>query len=148
MSVNKIILVGRLGKDPETRFTSSGQQVTNFSMATDETWKDKASGEKRQKTEWHRITVWGKLAEIVQKYCTKGMLVFIEGSLSTRKWDDKDGITRYSTDITAKELRMLGGGSRPTEDQEDSGSSDTPQSSGQPVGQNHGSEISDEDIPF
>jgi single-strand DNA-binding protein len=107
MSVNKVILVGRLGKDPETRFTTSGQAVCNFSLATDETYKDRA-GERQKRTEWHKIVVWSKLAEICQKYLHKGSLVFIEGRITTRQWDDKEGQKRYSTEIVANEMRMLG----------------------------------------
>src|ERR1700691_3863533 len=107
MSVNKAILVGRLGKDPETRYTSAGQAVCTFSLATDETYKDR-NGERQKRTEWHRITLWGKLAEIAQKYLKKGQLVFIEGRIQSRQWDDKTtGQKRNATDIVANEMRML-----------------------------------------
>jgi single-strand DNA-binding protein len=108
MSVNKVILVGRLGKDPETRYTSSGQAVCNFSVATDETYKDRA-GERQKRTEWHKIVVWGKQAEIAQQYLRKGSLLYLEGRIQTRQWDDREGQKRYSTEIVATNFRMLGG---------------------------------------
>jgi single-strand DNA-binding protein len=107
MSVNKAILVGRLGRDPETRYTSGGQAVANFTLATDETFKDRA-GERQKRTEWHRIVLWGKLAEITQQYLKKGMLVYIEGRIQTRQWEDKrDGQKRSTTEIVANVMRML-----------------------------------------
>src|SRR6201988_2955388 len=107
MSVNKAILVGRLGRDPETRFTSGGQAVANFTLATDETYKDR-TGERQKRTEWHRIVLWGKLAEIAQQYLKKGMLVYIEGRIETRQWEDKrDGQKRTSTKIVANLMKML-----------------------------------------
>lgn len=107
--VNKVILIGRLGRDPEMRFTKSGDGVCNFSMATSETWTDK-SGEKQEKTEWHNIVIWGKLAEIATEYLSKGKQVYIEGRLQTREWDDKDGNKRSTTEIVANNMTMLGGG--------------------------------------
>lgn len=104
--INKAILVGRLGKDPEVRYTPDGTMVTNFNMATDETWKDK-NGEKVQKTEWHRIVTFGKLAEICGNYLVKGKLIYIEGRIQTRAWDDKDGVKRYTTEIVANNMQML-----------------------------------------
>ncbi len=104
--VNKAILIGRLGKDPEVRYTPDGTMVTNFNLATDEQWKDK-SGEKVQKTEWHRIVTFGKLAEICGNYLVKGKLIFIEGRIQTRAWDDKDGVKRYTTEIVANDMKML-----------------------------------------
>ncbi|VVB51613.1 Single-stranded DNA-binding protein [uncultured archaeon] len=147
--VNKVILVGRLGKDPEVRYTNGGKAVANFSMATDETWKDR-NGEKQQKTEWHKVVAWEKLAEIIQKYVVKGQLVYIEGKLQTRKWQDKDGKDRYSTEIVADTLRMLGKGSGGNSNNGDNGHES---SAGRSSGQQHdvpatGPEISDEDIPF
>jgi len=107
MSVNKAILVGRLGRDPETRYTSGGQAVANFTMATDESFKDRA-GERQKRTEWHRIVLWGKLAEIAQQYLKKGMLVYIEGRIQTRQWEDKrDGQKRTTTEIVANSMKML-----------------------------------------
>jgi single-strand DNA-binding protein len=104
--VNKAILIGRLGKDPEVRYTPDGTMVTNFNLATDEQWKDK-NGEKVQKTEWHRIVTFGKLAEICGNYLVKGKLVFIEGRIQTRAWEDKDGVKRYTTEIVASDMKML-----------------------------------------
>lgn len=104
--INKAILVGRLGKDPESRFTGDGSQVCNFSLATDESYKDK-NGEKVQKTEWHNIVAWRKLAEICATYLKKGSLVYIEGKIQTRSYDDKEGVKRYATEIVASEMKML-----------------------------------------
>jgi len=106
-SVNKVILIGNLGKDPETRFMSNGDAVTNITVATTDTWKDK-QGQKQEKTEWHRVTFYRKLAEIVGEYLKKGSSVYIEGRLETRKWTDKEGIERYTTDIIANDMKMLG----------------------------------------
>src|SRR5574340_280924 len=107
-SVNKVIILGRLGKDPETRYMTNGEAVTNFSIATSETWKDK-SGEKQEKVEWHNITAYRKLGEIIGEYVKKGSLIYIEGKLQTRKWQDKDGKDRYTTEIIADHMQMLGG---------------------------------------
>src|SRR5256885_10247268 len=108
MSVNKVILVGRLGRDPETRYTGSGQAVANFSLATDESYKDR-NGERQKRTEWHKIVVWGKQAEIAQQYLKKGSLIFIEGRIQSREWQDKEGQKRTSFEIVASNFRMLGG---------------------------------------
>ncbi len=108
-SVNKVILIGNLGKDPETRYMSNGDAVTNITLATTDTWKDK-NGEKQEKTEWHRVTFYRKLAEIAGEYLKKGRPVYIEGRLETRKWTDKNGVERYTTDIIANDMKMLGGG--------------------------------------
>ena len=108
MSVNKVILVGRLGRDPETRYTGGGQAVANFSVATDESYKDK-NGERQKRTEWHKIVVWGKQAEIAQQYLKKGSLIFIEGRIQSREWQDKEGQKRTSFEIVANNFRMLGG---------------------------------------
>ncbi len=107
MSVNKVILVGRLGRDPETRYTGGGQAVANFSMATDESYKDK-NGERQKRTEWHKIVVWGKQAEIAQQYLKKGSLIFVEGRIQSREWQDKEGQKRTSFEIVASNFRMLG----------------------------------------
>ena len=104
--VNKAILIGRLGKDPEVRYTPDGAMVTNFNLATDEQWKDK-NGEKVQKTEWHRIVTFGKLAEICGNYLVKGKLIFVEGRIQTRSWEDKDGVKRFTTEIIASNMQML-----------------------------------------
>lgn len=108
-SVNKVILIGNLGADPESRFAPSGDAVCNIRLATTESWRDKASGERREATEWHRISFFGKLAEIAGQYLRKGSQVYIEGSLRTRKWTDQNGQERYSTEIRADEMQMLGG---------------------------------------
>jgi single-strand DNA-binding protein len=104
--INKAILVGRLGADPEVRYTPDGAMVTNFRIATDEQWKDK-NGEKVQKTEWHKVVAFGKLAEICGKYLVKGKLVYLEGRIQTRAWDDKEGVKRYTTEIVASNMQML-----------------------------------------
>src|ERR1041385_3164743 len=108
-SVNKVILVGNLGRDPETRYNPEGGAITNISVATTDTWKDKTSGEKQERTEWHRVVFFNRLAEIAGEYLKKGSQVYIEGSLRTRKWQDKQGQERYSTEIVGNELQMLGG---------------------------------------
>lgn len=108
-SINKVILIGNLGKDPDVRYMPSGEAVTNITVATTDTWKDKASGEKKEATEWHRVAFFGRLAEIAGQYLKKGRQVYIEGSLRTRKWQDKDGQDRYTTEIVANEMKMLGG---------------------------------------
>jgi single-strand DNA-binding protein len=105
-SVNKVILIGSLGRDPEVRYMTNGEAVANFSMATSENWKDK-QGEKQEKTEWHNVVAYRKLAEIIGEYLKKGAPVYIEGKLQTRKWE-KDGITRYTTEIIADQMQMLG----------------------------------------
>ena len=108
MSVNKVILVGNLGKDPEVRFTGSGKAVCHFPVATSEVWND-ATGERRERTEWHNVVVWGKQGENCGKYLSKGRQVYVEGAIRTRSYDDKDGIKRYATDIIAQTVRFLGG---------------------------------------
>lgn len=150
MSVNKAILVGRLGRDPETRYTSGGQAVTNFTLATDETYKDR-SGERQKRTEWHRVVLWGKLAEIAQQYLKKGMLVYIEGRIQTRQWEDKrDGQKRQTTEIVGTTMRMLGSrgegsGIGPGTGRGADAEMEGAMPSEEPAA---GPEISDEDIPF
>ena len=107
--VNKAIIVGTLGQDPEIRYTANGSAVANISVATNETWKDKATGEAQERTEWHRIVMFGKLAEIAQQYLKKGSQAYFEGRIQTRKWQDNSGNDRYSTEIVANEMQMLGG---------------------------------------
>jgi len=107
-SVNKVILVGNLGKDPDVRYLPSGEAVTNITLATTDNWKDKTSGEKKEATEWHRVVFFRRLAEVAGQYLKKGSQVYIEGSLKTRKWQDKDGQDRYTTEIVADEMKMLG----------------------------------------
>ena len=111
-SVNKVILVGHIGRDPETRYMANGEAVTNASIATSESWKDK-SGEKKEKTEWTNLTFYRKVAEIAGQYLKKGNTVYIEGKLSTRKWQDKDGKDRYTTEVIVSDLKMLGGKQAP-----------------------------------
>ena len=108
--VNKVILVGNLGNDPEVRYTTSGTAIATLSLATSESWTDKQSGEKQERTEWHRVKMFGKLAEIAGEYLKKGRQVYIEGSLRTDKYTDKSGVEKYSTDIIASDMQMLGGG--------------------------------------
>jgi single-strand DNA-binding protein len=128
-SVNKVILMGNLGKDPEVRFMPNGDAVCNFSIATTDTWKDK-SGEKQERTEWHNIVMYRKLAEIAGEYLKKGRPVFIEGRLQTRKWQTKEGQDRYTTEIIADSMQMLGG-------RDSSASSGSASASSQPAAQNH-----------
>jgi len=108
-SVNKVILVGNLGADPETRYMPNGDALANIRMATTESWKDKATGEKKELTEWHRVVFRNKLAEIVAQYLKKGSAIYVEGRIRTRKWQDKEGQERYTTEIEAREMQMLGG---------------------------------------
>jgi single-strand DNA-binding protein len=155
MSVNKAILVGRLGRDPETRYTSGGQAVCNFTMATDETYKDR-NGERQKRTEWHRIVVWGKQAEIAQQYLHKGSLIFLEGRIQTRQWDDREGQKRTTVEIVANNFRMLGGrgeGGMAAGAGAGAGMSEAePQAAAAAAGAGAedmpSTEISDEDIPF
>ena len=108
-SVNKVIIVGNLGRDPEIRYAPSGDAICNVSIATTDTWRDKQTGEKREQTEWHRVVFFGKLAEIAGQYLKKGRSVYVEGNLRTRKWQDQNGQDRYTTEIRANEMQMLGG---------------------------------------
>lgn len=121
--VNKVILIGRLGADPEVRHTQSGTAVCNFNLATSENWKDKNTGEKRERTEWHRVVAWDRLGEICGGYLGKGSQVYIEGSLQTRQWEDNDGKKRYTTEVVAKSVKFLdgksGGPSEPKVDEND-----------------------------
>ena len=159
MSVNKVILVGRLGRDPETRYTGSGQAVANFSVATDESYKDR-NGERQKRTEWHKIVVWGKQAEIAQQYLKKGSLIFVEGRIQSREWQDKEGQKRTSFEIVATNFRMLGGraesaaagaggaGAAPRGGDDFDQSAPAEESFGGGGGPAAGPEVSDEDIPF
>lgn len=108
--INKVILIGNLGADPEVRFTPSGQAVANFRIATSESWNDKTSGQKQERTEWHRIVVWGKLAELCGEYLKKGRQCYVEGRLQTREWTDKEGKKNYTTEVVANTVQFLGGG--------------------------------------
>ena len=151
-SVNKVILVGNLGKDPEVRYAPSGDAICNITLATSETWKDKQSGEKREATEWHRVVFFGKLAEIAGQYLKKGSSVYIEGMLKTRKWQEKDGSDRYTTEIKADEMKMLG--SRGDSAGQGGGQQQAPQQRQQPARQPapqpapQGAPNYDDDIPF
>ena len=138
--VNKVILVGNLGQKPEMRYTATQSAVANLSIATTESWKDKESGEMRDKTEWHRVVYFGKLAEIVEKYLDKGSSVYVEGKLQTRKWQDKDGVEKYSTDIISDNFTFVGSKS-------DTSSDFTPKPQDNTDFQNQDI-IKDEDIPF
>ena len=153
-SVNKVTLVGRLGADPEVRYNASGTAVGNFSLATSEVWNDK-EGQRQERTEWHRIVVWGKLAEIVGEYLGKGRQVYVEGRLQTRKWEDRENVTRYTTEIVAREVVFLGGrGDAPaaggSTGGDNMGGSSTP--SGGSDGGGHFDygppPMSDDDVPF
>lgn len=146
-SVNKVILVGHLGKDPETRYMPNGDPVTNVTIATSESWKDKGSGEQKEATEWHRVTFYRRLAEIAGQYLKKGSQVYIEGRLQTRKWQGQDGQDRYTTEIIASEMKMLGkreGGGPPP-----AGLSDRPaRAPRQPAGDGAVRNELEDDIPF
>ena len=147
-SLNKVQLIGNLGRDPETRYMPSGDAVTNFSIATTEKWKDKQSNEMKEATEWHRISMFGKLAEIAAQYLKKGSQVYIEGSLKTRKWTDAAGVEKYSTEIKADTMKMLGG--RPEGGQSQGNSDDyrkAREGAGAPTG-GSGGFPDDLDVPF
>jgi len=146
-SVNKVILIGNLGQDPSTRYMSNGDAVTTLSLATTDTWKDK-NGEKQSKTEWHRVVMYRKLAEIAGEYLKKGRSVYIEGRLETRKWTDKQNVERYTTQIIADEMQMLG--TRAAEDAAESGSQTKPtqQKASAGSGVNSSFDDMDDDIPF
>ena len=105
--VNKVILVGNVGNDPEVRYTANGQAIANLSIATSEVWRDKATGEKQERTEWHRVVFFGKAAEIVRDYVKKGAKLYVEGALRTRKWEDKNGAERYTTEVVSSDLQMI-----------------------------------------
>ncbi len=153
--INKVILVGNIGKDPEVRYTASGSAITNITMATSESWRDKTSGEQQERTEWHRVVFFNRLAEIAGEYLKKGSQVYVEGSIRTRKWQDKDGQDRYTTEVVANDMQMLGGRSgsegadRPP--QEKKGFRDSPparQSAGEPPPFDESDGFAEDDIPF
>jgi len=152
-SVNKVIIIGNLGRDPETRYMPDGGAITNISVATTDTWKDK-NGEKQEKTEWHRVAFFGKLAEIAGEYLKKGSQVYVEGRLQTRKWQDKDGQDKYTTEIVANAMQMLGsrqgmGGGAP--DRGDAGGErESRAPAGKPAAAKAGGKFDDfeDDIPF
>ena len=158
-SVNKVIVVGNLGKDPEMRSFPNGDQIANITLATTDRWKDKTSGEMKEATEWHRVAFNGRLAEIVGQYLKKGSQVYVEGSLRTRKWTDKDGVDKYTTEIRADQMQMLGsrqgmgGGSSEGEDGGYSApraptARPTPVSKAAPAKAASGFDDMDDDIPF
>jgi single-strand DNA-binding protein len=157
-SVNKVILIGNLGRDPELRYMTNGDAVCNINLATTDSWSDKASGERREATEWHRIVIYRKLAEIAGQYLKKGAQVYFEGRLRTRKWQDKDGVDRYTTEIEATEMKMLGrkeGGGDQSVPPEQSANSNTsngyrqaPPANTPPASDSGGFGNFDDDIPF
>lgn len=145
--INKVILIGNLGNDPDIRHTQGGNAVANLSLATSESWRDKATGETRENTEWHRVVMFGRLGEIAGEYLKKGSKVYIEGRLQTRKWQDKDGQDRWTTEIIANEMQMLdsrGGGSAPFDDRPAASSNYNDAPSGDQGGPGH----LEDDIPF
>ena len=144
--INKVILVGNIGKDPETRYMPNGKAVTNFSVATSESWTDRSSGDKQERTEWHNVVLFEKLAEIAAEYLRKGSQVYIEGSLRTRKWQDKEGKDRYTTEIVGREMQMLGGRGGAGGGGESSGGRSAPERSSPPPAPDAGE--FDDDIPF
>ena len=149
MSVNKVILLGRLGQDPEMKFTPSGQGVCNFSIATSKKWTDKA-GQKQERTEWHRIVVWGKLAELCNQYLSKGRQAFVEGELQTRSWEDDQGGKRYATEINAMSVQFIGGQQEAGQQQQQQSQQQQPQQQqqqGQPQ-QGQQPQYTADDIPF
>ena len=151
-SVNKVILLGRLGKDPELKYTPSGQAVTKFSLATSERWKDKGSGEFQERTEWHNIVCWSKLAETANQYLTKGSSVYIEGRLQTRSWEDKENKRHYMTEVIVNEMVMTGGrGESGGSGQRAAHAASAPASAhdeGERFASGPPREITDDDIPF
>ena len=156
-SVNKVIIVGNLGRDPETRYKPEGAAITNVSVATTDTWKDKQSGEKKEATEWHRVVFFGRLAEIAGEYLKKGSQVYVEGRLRTRKWQDKEGKDRYSTEIVAHTTQMLGSGQGAGDSgARDKGAGDAPsgppqaKAEGKPAAKKPAGKFDDleDDIPF
>ena len=152
MSVNKVILVGRLGKDPETRYMTNGEAVTNVTLATSENWKDK-SGEKQEKTEWHNLVFYRRLAEVAGEFLKKGSQIYVEGKIQTRKWQDKEGKDRYTTEIIVNEMQMLGGkstggGSFEVVDKPATPAPAGAAASGKPAPAKGGFDNFDDDIPF
>jgi len=149
-SVNKVILVGNLGADPETKYLPSGGAVTNIRVATTDRWKDKASGEMKEATEWHRIAFFGRVAQIAGEYLKKGSQVYIEGRIRTRKWQDKEGQDRYSTEIVADTMQMLGSRAGSGEPRPESMKSAEPKGAGAPAAKKPAGKFDDmeDDIPF
>jgi len=143
--VNKVILVGNLGRDPEVRFSKDGRPVANFTMATTERWNDRASGERRERTEWHRIAVWDRQAEIAGEHLRKGMQIYVEGSLQTREWTDREGARRFTTEIKCQRFQMLG---RQGGDVHAAGPAPAPGPSGDAAGPESEAGYEEDDIPF
>lgn len=154
--INKVILVGNLGQDPETRYMPSGGAVTNFTLATNESWKDKQTGEQKDRTEWHKVAMFNRLAEIAAEYLRKGSQVYVEGKLRTRKWQDRDGNDRYTTEVIADEMQMLGsrGGGSSSYESGSRGGSDSDEGGRSGGGKGGGQQNAppaddfDDDIPF
>jgi single-strand DNA-binding protein len=147
--INKVILVGNLGADPETRYTASGSAITNIRLATSESWRDKQTGETQERTEWHRVVFFNRLAEIAGEYLRKGRQVYVEGSLRTRKWQDQSGQDRYTTEIVANEMQMLGGRDGDTSTRSQSGGFRDSQPSSKPATAEQADDsFTDDDIPF
>ena len=161
-SVNKVILVGNLGRDAEVRYTQGGTAVATLNMATTEVWNDKASGQRQERTEWHRVVVWGKQAETLQEYLLRGRQIYVEGRLQTRQWDDRDGNKRYTTEVRSDRIVLLSGrGGEPGRARDEAGGEPgyDRQSGGQPpgaraeqapapAGPDAAAELTDDDIPF
>lgn len=148
-SLNKVQLIGHLGADPETRYTTSGDAVCTIRLATSKSWRDKASGEQRESTEWHRVVLYRRLGEVAGQYLRKGSQVYIEGELQTRKWTDKDGIERYNTQVVAEEMKMLGKRNGAADNApSDTGSRADPFAPQDPVPGSASSAAIDDDIPF
>jgi single-strand DNA-binding protein len=146
--LNKVFIIGRLGTDPEVRYTGNGGAVANFNMATNESWTDK-SGQKQERTEWHRIVVWGKLGELCGQYLSKGRQAFIEGRLQTRDWTDKDGNKRYTTEIVAQNVQFLGGGAERSNTASAGGDfAPPPGGSFDAIPQSDSAPMSDDEVPF
>lgn len=145
MSLNKVILIGNLGRDPEVRYTGNGTAVANFTLATNERWRDR-NGERQERTEWHRIVAWARLAEICAEYLRKGQQIYIEGRIQTREWEDRDGNKRYTTEIVANDMQMLGRRSESFQDQPEPQSTapSAPPETDAPQPRQQG----DDDIPF
>lgn len=149
--INKVILIGNLGADPEVRFTPSGQAVANFRIATSESWNDKTTGQKQERTEWHRIVVWGKLGELCGEYLKKGRQCYVEGRLQTREWTDKENKKNYTTEVVANTVQFLGGGARGAEGGYQAGGSKTSGSGFEPSANppdDMGGPPPADDIPF
>jgi len=151
--LNQVQIIGHLGRDPETRYMQTGDAVTNFTIATTEKWKDKQTGEQKEATEWHRVTTYGKLAEVCSQWLRKGSLVFVQGKLTTRKWTDQQGIERYTTEIKADTMKMLGGRDQnqaPQQQQPQRQQASAPRQAPRPQQAPQGSGFDDmgDDVPF